>query len=131
MVGASALSTAGIVKVVEAVGLMELLGIGRKADNCCAKGPIPVIGRLPDTTHYAGREGYEIISPQNWSPPINATWIQGHIEAGDTFLLASPVTEQNIVSTTNATGFTVFADEVSQILNAGYQWVGDSLVPGK
>jgi hypothetical protein len=84
---------------------------------------------LPDTGAYANKAGYEIMNPVGWSPEANTSWIQGHIEAGSTFKLASPVTETNILSTTNASGFTVYADEISQILRSGYTWKGEYFIP--
>lgn len=89
----------------------------------------PVIGRLPATSAYANLPGFEIVDPAGWSPEINTAWIQANVDAGKSFLLASPITEGNILSVTNANGFTVFADEISQILGAGYEWVGDYLIP--
>jgi len=98
-------------------------------DELAPETVMPVIGRLPDTGAYAGQSGFEIMNPVGWTPQANTAWIQANIHAGKSFLLASPITEANILSAANASGFTVFADEISQILGAGYQWVGGCLVP--
>jgi RHS repeat-associated protein len=103
------------------LGGLELIGAAEEAT--------PVIGRLPDTGAFANRAGFEIIKDAGWSPQANAAWVQGHIDAGNAFQLASPITEVNILSATNASGYTVYADEISQILNAGYSWEGELLLP--
>lgn len=105
--------------------------IGRGAKLAFAsKGVTPVIGRLPDTIKYANRLGFEIVNSVGWTPEANAAWIQAHLEAGNTFRLASSISEANMLSTTNASGFTFFAEEISQILNSGYVWRGAELIPG-
>jgi RHS repeat-associated protein len=97
------------------------------ADTALAVESIPAIGRLPDTVALASEEGLEIINSVGWSEEVNAAWIQNAIQEGKPFFLASPITEDNLLSAGG--GFTMFGQEVSQILNAGYRWVGDYLIP--
>jgi RHS repeat-associated protein len=117
----------GVDVLTEGAATPELLELAEEAEE--AENITPVIGRLPDTQKFANIPGYEIVDSAGWTSETNAAWIQSHIDAGSTFQLASSITESNILSTTNASGFTIFADEISQILNAGYTWEGDFLLP--
>jgi hypothetical protein len=96
---------------------------------------LPAIGRLGETAGYDGLDGFTVIADSlaetgaTWSPEANAAWIQGYIDAGSPFYLASPLTEASILNYRNVSGFSVFADELSQILGAGYRVSGNWLVP--
>ena len=51
-------------------------------------------------------------------------WRAAGVDAGRSFLLASPITEENILNPKNASGFSVFADEIEFLMNIGYRWPG-------
>jgi hypothetical protein len=73
--------------------------------------------------------GYEVLSEEGWTYSGNMEWVQQAINEGRTVRLASPMTEATIINLGNASGYSVFADEVSMFLRAGYTWEGDSLIP--
>jgi hypothetical protein len=106
-------------------------GLGILADLATASSSADyiVIGRLEDTAAYRGVPGYEVVSNEGWTYSGNMEWVQQAINEGRAVRLASPMTEANIINLGNASGYSVFADEVSMFLRAGYTWEGDFLIP--
>jgi RHS repeat-associated protein len=119
--GAQAAAVAG-------VGAAAGAGVASTDEGVSAS--VMVIGRQPDTAAYVGQEGYNVLSlPQSeWTPEINSAWINEGIANGNIFLPVSDITEANILSMTNESGLTVYADELSAVL-ATYEWEGIFLVP--
>ena len=66
----------------------------------------------------------------DWTPEKNVQWVNEGIRNGQKFLLASELTFDNIWDA-GENRLTVFAQEVSQLLNAGYVQEGPYLVPGR
>jgi hypothetical protein len=114
-----------VVMIGGAVAAPEVLGAGAVQEV------IPVIGRLADTAAFIDLPGFEVFTQEIFSPAANFAWIQANIQAGNAFLLVSSITELNMLNSLNESGFSGFGEEVSQILGAGYQWVGGFLVPGR
>jgi hypothetical protein len=98
---------------------------------------IYVIGRIPDVEAFMaehGTEGCQYYLPEpggTFSEAGSAQWVQQGVSNGNTFQLVSPIDESNILNYYNPGGFTVLAEELSQLFRAGYQWLGsgDFLVP--
>ncbi|MCM2392740.1 RHS repeat-associated core domain-containing protein [Streptomyces albipurpureus] len=90
---------------------------------------IPVIGRLPDTGVGGSWPGYRRLVVQNdeWSIAKNDAWIQTIINQSGTVYVGSPTrgTYWNI----RRQEPTVFAREIQQLLQSGYSWRGNYLIP--
>lgn len=112
-------------------GVAAMAGTGGAYGISLAKETTPIfaIGRTWDTLPLTNNSSYQVINLANWTPEANASIIQGVIDSSTPVFLASPITEGNIISLSNASGFTVFADEISQLMAAGYAWVGEWLIP--
>ncbi|GAA4027034.1 hypothetical protein GCM10022232_85930 [Streptomyces plumbiresistens] len=90
---------------------------------------IPVIGRLPDTAVGGSWPGYtKLVVAPPWNLAKNDAWIQTIIDQGGKVYVGTPTkgTYWNKVRREPS----VFAREVQQLLQAGYRWRGDYLVPG-
>jgi hypothetical protein len=89
---------------------------------------IYAIGRVWDTG--AAREllGYETLNIPDWSLARNDAWIRQIIDEGAPVYIASPQTAENLWDSVNQRP-TVFARELSQLIQAGYRQVGDYMVP--
>lgn len=91
---------------------------------------VPVIGRLPDTVLGNEMPGYVKF---NFSPPWtvekNDAWIQSIINQRGKVYVVSP-TNKNYWNVKRQVPV-VFAREVQQLLQSGYRWKGDYLVPPK
>ena len=92
-----------------------------------------VIGRRADTAAFKNRDGVEVLdlAPDAWTPAKNRQWVQEGIDEGASFRLASDLSETNLLNPGNPGGFSVFADEVSQLMQSGYRYTGTHLVPGR
>jgi len=90
---------------------------------------IPVIGRIPDKAVISGYPGFVRIEEtvRRWNMAKNDAWIQSIIDQGAEVYVASP-TEGNYWNAVRGEP-TVFAREVQQLLQSGYEWQGDFLVP--
>jgi hypothetical protein len=88
---------------------------------------ILVIGRLRDTAIAKSWVGHSIIDIADWTIEKNAALIQKAIDARQKVYLASPIAG----NTWNAVAgrATVYGTEIAQFLKAGYQQVGDYLIP--
>jgi hypothetical protein len=92
---------------------------------------IQVIGKVRDTAIYIGQSGYDVLNVPSWkySLELNRQWIQEGIDAGRSFLLASPATSQNLVNAEHE--LTIFGQEYLYLLQAGYRVSGNFMVPGR
>jgi RHS repeat-associated protein len=89
----------------------------------------PIIGRLPDTRATTGWPGYTHLDlGSRWTIAKNDAWIQTIIDQRGSVYVGSPP-EGNYWSTVEREP-TTFAREQQQLLQAGYIWDGDYLVPG-
>ncbi|MFF3967868.1 RHS repeat-associated core domain-containing protein [Streptomyces griseorubiginosus] len=88
---------------------------------------IPVIGRLPDTSVGGQWPGYAKLVADPWNLAKNDAWIQTIINQRGSVYVASPTkgTYWNVERQEPS----VFAREIQQLLQAGYRWKGDYLVP--
>jgi hypothetical protein len=90
-----------------------------------------VIGRQDDTHATIGWPDHQILFLPNrpgWSLHVNDAWIEGGIDRGATFYLASPQTPGTLWDAVNNRP-TVFARELDMLRHAGYTQVGDYMVP--
>jgi RHS repeat-associated protein len=87
---------------------------------------ILVIGKQPDARPWASQPGHSIldIDPNEWGRPVNDAWVQGGIDRGATFQLASPPTEENFWDKEENRP-TIFAREFKQLQLAGYRLSDD------
>jgi hypothetical protein len=88
----------------------------------------PVIGRLPDTMYAGQWPGHTYLQVEEWSLAKNDAWIQTVIDGGGSVYVASSL-EGNGADWEEAGRPTVLAREVRQLLQAGYTWNGNFLVP--
>ncbi len=85
-----------------------------------------VIGRQPDVADFIaanGTDGYNFLNLPDgeWSPEINAQWVQQGIDDGANFQIASDLNSANTFNGGQFNdGFTVFGVELGQLFNAGY-----------
>ena len=89
-----------------------------------------VIGRLEDTGKFKGKNGFNVLDSNRWSPGVNKSWVQGGIDRGASFKLVSAQTTNNLWDAKRGAP-TVFADELNQLKKAGYVKKGGFMVPGK
>jgi hypothetical protein len=66
------------------------------------------------------------ITKTEWTEFVNDAWIQGGIDRNATFYIGSP---QNNSTLNRPWGNSVFARELKQLYAAGYEMVGDYLIP--
>jgi hypothetical protein len=118
----------------------------------------PVIGRLGDTEVAGEWEGHTVIdlranpnanevwaeahergdlrpdgrpiTEPGWSPELNEDWIGSIVEKGAIVYLGSEPAGDNLVSS-NHQYPSVFSTEIDQLQDAGYQRVGEYMVPEK
>jgi len=88
---------------------------------------IPVIGRLPDTGIGGDWPGYRKLEVAPWKLWKNDAWIQSIIDQRGTVYVGTP-TEGAYWNAARREP-SVFAREIQQLLQAGYRWSGDYLVP--
>ncbi|MDG4857026.1 hypothetical protein P8605_02430 [Streptomyces sp. T-3] len=90
---------------------------------------MPVIGRLPDTTVGGKWLNFRKLAlhRNRWTIEKNDAWIQSIINQRGTVYVASP-TRGNYWNVRRQEP-SVFAREVQQLLQAGYSWRGDHLIP--
>ena len=92
----------------------------------------PVIGRLEDTAEAAASKDLVRIEetiPKGWGIDKNDAWVQSIIDQNGEVKVVSRL-EGNLWDDTYDRP-RVFAREVVQLLQAGYVWKGDWLVPGR
>ncbi len=94
--------------------------LGRGGDTAAAKELGERILDLPEPHN-----------PLQWSLEVNYEWLQAAIKNGDVFYLASPVNAKNLAGDPRHGGISVFARELDALLQAGYQRVGDYLIPSR
>ena len=87
-----------------------------------------MIGRLADTEAFEGTSGYDVLNVANWTLEKNAAWVDDGIGNNQTFLMASEDNLENLWDTAKNRP-TVFARELEQLLKAGYERVGNYLLP--
>ncbi len=92
--------------------------------------PVYVIGRAADVEPFVGQPGYATnIGDPNWTPAQNFQWVQGGINDNATFQLASPLVEDNIYNGGAYNGgYTIFSEEISQVLGADYTMDGSEFL---
>lgn len=90
---------------------------------------MPVIGRLPDTAIGGSWPGHTkiTVAPKDWDMDKNDAWIQSIINQRGKIYAGSP-TENNYWNTEFEEP-SVYAREIQQLLQSGYRWKGDYLVP--
>ncbi|MGW3953092.1 DUF6531 domain-containing protein [Streptomyces sp. NPDC004752] len=89
----------------------------------------PVIGRLDDTLIGGSWSHNAKLTTGSWTLAKNDAWIQTIIDQRGTVYVVSP-TAGNYWLTSRREP-TVFAREIQQLLQSGYKWKGDYLVPPK
>lgn len=89
----------------------------------------PVIGRLDDTLIGGAWSHNAKLTTGSWTLAKNDAWIQTIIDQRGTVYVTSP-TAGNYWLTSRREP-TVFAREIQQLLQSGYKWKGDYLVPPK
>jgi RHS repeat-associated protein len=95
---------------------------------------VAVLGRQPETVEYIASPFTDVLNTPNWSIELNLQWICDAIAARKIFFLASSITEANLLNANPSSvygPFTVFGQELSWILSAGYIWAnsGSFLLP--
>jgi len=122
--------------VVAAIVAPELLPFLPEISEAVAEGAaleaeapnLYVIGHGLDPLAYEGLDGYSVLHVPDaaWSTELNDEWIQTAIDQDATVLLSSPLSSETIVGSAEYGYETVYAREVSQLLNAGYSYFVDS-----
>jgi len=93
-------------------------------------GGVKVIGRLEDTVIAKDWKGYDVLDSPNWNMDVNDAWVNEGIENNQTFYTASPMTENNLISSNPMyPGETVYAREIRMLKEAGYVQEGDYFIP--
>ena len=91
---------------------------------------IKVIGKLDDTAIAENWEGYDVLNSPNWNMGVNDAWVNAGIENNQVFYTASPMTENNLISSNPMyPGETVYAREIRMLKEAGYVQDGDYFIP--
>ena len=92
--------------------------------------PVAVVGRQADTAVAQDWAGHEVLNlpADQWSIQANDQWVRSVIDRNMNVYAASNPTWENLWDAT-AGRPTVFARELQQLTDAGYQWQGYSLVP--
>jgi RHS repeat-associated protein len=91
----------------------------KETNRDCTKPP--AIGRLADTAA-AEQIGMRRLNNPNWTPAVNDAWVQGGIDRGAPFYLASPDIPANRVNPPGSRfPNTVFDRELNQLQAAGYR----------
>ncbi len=88
-----------------------------------ASGPL-VIGSLADTRAAAKNGAGSILSALKWNLGINDSWVEGGIARGAEFILATNVNTAQFINGKTG-GLSVYAREILQLLNAGYNFSSD------
>ena len=118
--------------VGSAAGIAAAAGAGADvagvATDAIASSAIKVIGRLADTEAFEGTSGYDVLNVANWTLEKIAAWVDDGIGNNQTFLMASEDNLENLWDTAKNRP-TVFARELEQLLKAGYERVGNYLLP--
>lgn len=115
-------------KAGEAATAWKVYSVGNAPAN------ISVIGRLPDSTVAKDWPGHDIrgstLDPKLWTPAVNDAWVQGGIDRGATFYLA---TNPGGSAFNNPPGSrfptTVYKREYDQLIAAGYTQHGYEMWP--
>ena len=84
-------------------------------------------GRQPDTKVGRDWPGHDTLNIPVWSPEKNDAYIQSIIDQESPVYAGSP-TQDNYWNREHQQP-TVYAREVQQLLQAGYRWEGNYLVP--
>ena len=94
-----------------------------------ASASVAVIGKVADTSGYLN-SGFNVLDvPQaEWTPALNEAWVGDIIAEGEPVLVASDLTEANLLSADPAwgiyaEGYSVYGDELGLLLEAGYEFV--------
>ena len=90
--------------------------------------PIYVLGRQVDTAVAKDWQGHSVLDIPDWTLQKNDAFVQGIIDQKGTVYLGSPQTQATLWDAVNDRQ-TVFARELEQLRNAGYQQVGDYMYP--
>ena len=85
-----------------------------------------VLGHGGEQLAYEGLDGFSVLNVPDWSLELNDAWIQEAIDQHASILLSSPLNSETIVGSAEYGYETVYAREVSQLLNAGYSFFVDS-----
>ena len=109
-----------------AVGLGFGIISGALAAN--ATDGIFVIGRQVDTAVAKSWPGHQVLDIADWTLSKDDAWIQSIIDRNGVVYVASPQNSATLWDAVNARP-TVFARELEQLLNAGYEWASDYLLP--
>ncbi|MEL4106280.1 RHS repeat-associated core domain-containing protein [Oscillospiraceae bacterium WX1] len=113
---------------------LDVLFGGKSAGNTAnvisnSSKDIKVIGRLDDTTVAKNWEGHDVLNDPNWTLAKNDEWVNAGINNKQDFYTASPMTEENLISTNpKYPGPTVYAREIDMLKNAGYVQKGDYFI---
>jgi hypothetical protein len=87
-----------------------------------------VIGRSFDTAVARDWPGHKILDIPDWTPGKNRAWIQSIIDARAKVYIGSPQTPGNLLNPVTGRA-RPFAEELKQLMDAGYRQVGDYLLP--
>jgi YD repeat-containing protein len=107
---------------------MITFGVGSAGEEAAELTEIAVIGRSEDVAELVGKPGFNILNDPNWfADPegINDRWIQSVIQARQPVWLKSvpSLMDDSLLDVTDTEHFgTMFAREIDQLMEAGYQW---------
>jgi RHS repeat-associated protein len=79
-----------------------------------------VIGRGSDLAGWADTPFTNVLNLQEWTPELNAEWVDAGISNGNPFIVSSPMDGASFVNAANPGGTSVFFTEFNQVMNAGY-----------
>jgi hypothetical protein len=109
---------------------LQELSSSLESGTVSSSSDIKVIGRLQDTAVARGWNGHDVLNDPNWTLAKNDEWVNSGIRNKQTFYIASPMTEENLISSNpNYPGETVFAREIRMLREAGYVQNGDHFLP--
>ncbi len=97
------------------------------AESAVASQPRHRALRLPDTGVGGEWPGYRKLIANSWNLDKNDAWIQSIIDHRGTVYVGTPT--QGTYWNKGRVEPSVFAREIQQLLQAGYRWSGDYLVP--
>jgi len=88
--------------------------------------PVPAIGRMKDTLVLANHPGHRILNVSQYGDDVQNVFTKALIEAGDPIYVGSPLKGNQFHPDGSDTKFWI---EYKDIIKAGWQHIGDFLVP--
>jgi hypothetical protein len=88
---------------------------------------VAVIGRVADTDAARAWPGHDVLPARGWTPARNLAFMRAIVAAQRPVYVASPICRANLVDARGE--LTIFCRELVLLEHAGYQRVGDWLLP--